>query len=94
MARGHPRPGSPDFRTRIDLRCGESIPYTEYMSTRELINKELEVLPEILQLEVYDFVRFLKSKSTDSDFNGLLASEAVLSRDWDTPEEDAAWANL
>lgn len=24
----------------------------------------------------------------------MLASEAVLSRDWDTPEEDAAWAHL
>jgi hypothetical protein len=27
-------------------------------------------------------------------FNGLLASEPVLAREWDTPEEDAAWANL
>ena len=24
----------------------------------------------------------------------MLASEDVLRRDWDTPEEDAAWANL
>lgn len=24
----------------------------------------------------------------------MLASEAVLRKDWDTPEEDAAWANL
>lgn len=24
----------------------------------------------------------------------MLASEAVLGRDWDLPEEDAAWANL
>jgi hypothetical protein len=64
------------------------------MSTRELINKELEILPEALQLEVYDFVRFLSSKSADTQFNGLLASEAVLARDWDSPEEDEAWANL
>ncbi len=64
------------------------------MSTRELIDKELDVLPEPLQREVYDFVRFLKQKSDGETFNGLLASEAVLARDWNTPEEDAAWANL
>ncbi len=63
------------------------------MSTRELIAKELEALPESLQREVYDFVRFLKVKSDDEGFNGLLASEATLG-DWNTPEEDAAWANL
>jgi hypothetical protein len=64
------------------------------MSTRELIDKELEVLPESLQREVYDFVCFLKSKSDGDSFNGLLVSESVLARDWNTPEEDAAWANL
>jgi Protein of unknown function (DUF2281) len=64
------------------------------MSTRELIDKEVAVLPEKLQQEVYDFVRFLKSKSDDEKFNGLLLSESTLSRDWDTPEEDAAWASL
>ena len=64
------------------------------MSTRELIEQELDTLPESMQLEVYDFVRFLRSKSDGEAFNGLLASQAVLSRDWDTPEEDAAWANL
>jgi hypothetical protein len=64
------------------------------MSTRELIQQELEGLPESLQREVYDFARFLKLKSASDTFNGLLLSEAVLSREWDTPEEDAAWANL
>jgi hypothetical protein len=64
------------------------------MSTRELIQQELEGLSEPLQREVYDFARFLKMKSEGDSFNGLLASETVLSREWDTPEEDAAWANL
>jgi hypothetical protein len=64
------------------------------MGTRELIDKELEVLPEWLQREVYDFVCFLKTKSDGESFNSMLASEAVLARDWNTPEEDAAWANL
>ncbi len=64
------------------------------MSTRELIERELDVLPERLQREVYDFTRFLRLKSDGEAFNGFLASEAVLARDWNTPEEDAAWANL
>lgn len=63
------------------------------MSTQELINKEVENLPELLQREVYDFARFLREKS-DESFNGLLLSESGLRKDWDTPEEDAAWANL
>ena len=33
------------------------------MSTQELINKEVENLPEPLQREVYDFARFLYLKS-------------------------------
>jgi hypothetical protein len=64
------------------------------MSTRELIDKEVAVLPEPLQREVYDFVRFLRLKSEDETFNGLLLSESSLARDWDSSEEDAAWANL
>jgi hypothetical protein len=64
------------------------------MSTQELINKEVENLPEPLRREVYDFVRFLREKSADESFNGLLLSESALRKDWDTPEEDAAGANL
>ena len=63
------------------------------MSTQELIGKEVENLPEALQREVYDFVRFLREKS-DERFNGLLLSESALAKDLETPEEDAAWANL
>lgn len=63
------------------------------MSTQELIEKEVASLPENLQREVYDFARFLREKSEDGSFNGLLLSESAL-KDWNTPEEDAAWANL
>jgi hypothetical protein len=55
---------------------------------------ELDALPELLQLEVYDFVCFLRQKCDGDRFDGLLASEAVVARDWDTAEEDAAWQNL
>jgi len=30
----------------------------------------------------------------DSAFNGAELSESVLARDWNSPEEDAAWSNL
>lgn len=50
---------------------------------------------------VYDFVSFLFEQEertlvgTASDaFQTMLASESVLKRDWERPEEDRAWANL
>ena len=51
---------------------------------------------------VYDFISYLLDRegselleTTDSDsFQTMLASEQVLRRDWDRPEEDAAWADL
>lgn len=64
------------------------------MSTQELIEKEVASLPENLQREVYNFARFLRERSEDDSFNGLLLSESALSKDWNTPEEDSAWASL
>lgn len=64
------------------------------MTTRELIEQELNALPESLQREVCDFARFLRLKSEDERFDGLLLSESALAKDWSTPEEDAAWASL
>ncbi len=66
------------------------------------IEERLEKLsPERLQV-VYDFVSYLVEREQaqfdvlrESDaFQTMLASEAVLRQDWDTPEEDAAWAHL
>ena len=64
------------------------------MSTRELIEKEIAGLPEPLQRKVYDFAMRLKKNAGDESFNGAELSESVLVRDWNSPEEDAAWANL
>jgi hypothetical protein len=58
-----------------------------------LIEKEIADLPEPLQREVFNFARFLRTKR-DDPFNGLLLSETALAKDWNTPEEDAAWASL
>lgn len=63
------------------------------MSTRELIER-VDALPEPLQREVYDFAQFLRRRAEEERFNGLLLSESALSKNWNTPEEDAAWENL
>jgi hypothetical protein len=34
------------------------------------------------------------SNARDETFNGAELSESVLARDWNSPEEDAAWSNL
>jgi hypothetical protein len=55
------------------------------MSTRELIERELDALPEPLQREVYNFAHFLRHRSEEERFNGLLLSESALSKDWNSP---------
>jgi hypothetical protein len=64
------------------------------MSIRELIDQALAELPEYQQREVYDFVQFLRLKSVEESFNGLLLSESALSKDWNTSDEDAEWESL
>ena len=59
-----------------------------------MIDREVAKLPEPLQRQVYDFARFLKLRSDEENFDGLLLSESALGKDWNTPEEDAAWASL
>jgi hypothetical protein len=41
-------------------------------------------------------VKSASSNDSDEDtaFNGAELSESVLGRDWNSPEEDAAWSNL
>ena len=54
------------------------------------------VLPRPLSLPEKSHVRVtIESDPERHDaFNGLLLSESALAKDWDTPEEDAAWASL
>ena len=66
------------------------------MTNKQMLIKEIETLPPQIVEEVYDFVSFLKIKKTQAnDTNDIhLASENVLARDWQLPEEDVAWASL
>jgi hypothetical protein len=67
----------------------------------EIDERLRELAPEKLPV-VYDFVSYLLERDAadlltagDSGARAtMLASEAVLRRDWDRPEEDAAWAHL
>jgi hypothetical protein len=61
------------------------------------IDERLQQLPPEKLTVVYDFVSYLLERSDSQDVSALqtmIASESVLHRDWDRPEEDEAWANL
>lgn len=64
------------------------------MSTAELMQKEIEQTLEPLLREAYHYLRFLKTRADDDGFDGLAWSKSALAKDWNTPEEDAAWASL
>ncbi len=59
------------------------------------ITQRLRELPEEKLAVVYEFVnRLAEGGDMSESYKTMLASEAVLRRDWDRPEEDAAWADL
>jgi hypothetical protein len=59
------------------------------------IEERLKHLPPEKLAVVLDFVDFLAEKQMTSEpYQTMLASEEVLARDWNTPEEDEAWAHL
>ena len=63
------------------------------MSKRELIVRELDRLPEQDLDKLLAFLRALE-EAHDEIAVPTLAAESALAKDWLTPEEDAAWANL
>ena len=59
------------------------------------IQEKVRQLPPQKLAVVFDFVSYLADRPVKSEsFQTMLASEAVLRRDWDRPEEDEAWADL
>jgi hypothetical protein len=60
------------------------------MTDCAVLLKELDTLSPQSLGEVLDFVGCLKQQRNIP----MLLSEAVLAKDWDTPEEDEAWADL
>jgi hypothetical protein len=59
------------------------------------IEVRLKRLPPDKLAVVLDFVEYLADRQMASEaYQMMLASEQVLAKDWDTPEEDEAWAHL
>lgn len=61
--------------------------------------EQLQKLPPDKLAVVYDFVSYLlereaPTKTPSESFLTMVASESILKRDWERPEEDLAWANL
>lgn len=63
------------------------------MSKRELIARELGRLSERDLERILAFVRKLEEDQAEAAAPAA-AAESALARDWLSPEEDAAWANL
>ena len=64
------------------------------MTNRAVLLKEIETLPSACLGEVIDFVSWIKQRKLSQIPETMLLSEVALSKDWNTPEEDEAWANL
>jgi hypothetical protein len=64
------------------------------MTGHAVLMKELDGLPPEYLCEVTDFVAWLKYRKLQQVPETVLLSEAVLAKDWNTPEEDEAWAGL
>jgi len=65
------------------------------MTIKEQVLAELDAVSQDQLPELLEFVQHLNRRSTSvKPSPTTLASEAVLARDWLTPEEDAAWQNL
>lgn len=66
--------------------------------TVEEIDSKLQTLSEDKLKAVYHFVSYLADQEFEmSDISAkelMFASESSLAKDWDTPEEDKAWADL
>ena len=55
---------------------------------------EIESLPSEYFQEIMDFIESIRLKKLKNIPDTMILSEKSLAKDWDTPEEDEAWANL
>jgi protein tyrosine/serine phosphatase len=63
------------------------------------ITERLRKLPTDKLVVVYDFVSYLAAagqalRERLQNLSDYVSIESILRREWDRPEEDAAWANL
>ena len=63
------------------------------MSKKEIIVQELETVPEKDFDTLLVFIHSLKSRNAEDTAPALLA-ESSLMKDWLSPEDETAWADL
>jgi len=64
------------------------------MTQQAVLMKEIETLPPFCLGEVIDFVAWIKQRKISTIPETMLMSEVSLAKDWNTQEEDEAWATL
>jgi len=64
------------------------------MTQQAVLMKEIETLPSFCLGEVINFVAWIKQRKLSQIPETMLMSEASLAKDWNTKEEDKAWATL
>ena len=63
--------------------------------TLDRLEEQLRRLPPEKLILVSEFISTLANVDDHDDLRALLlAAETSLRKDWDSPEEDAAWAHL
>ena len=63
------------------------------VAMKQLVN-EIETLPTECLQEVMNFVEYLKLRTLRTLPETMVYAETSLAKDWNTPEEDKAWADL
>ncbi|MBE2204765.1 MAG: DUF2281 domain-containing protein [Chthoniobacterales bacterium] len=62
--------------------------------TKTLI-EEIQIAPESVRREVFDFLAFLKARERNEARENLLPlAQSAWAADWNSPEEDEAWRDL
>ena len=64
------------------------------VNIKEALLQEVNVLPTGYCPEVLDFITSLKGNRQSVIPETMLLSEEALAEDWDSPEDNEAWANL
>ena len=64
------------------------------MPNKSELLREIDTLPAECLGEVLSFIGYIKQKQFGNIPETMLMSEGALARDWNSPEEDTAWATL
>jgi len=59
-----------------------------------MLLREIDALPIDCIAEAFDFVGHIKTRRMKTIPEIMKMSEHALARNWDSPEEDAAWSGL